>query len=244
MKPINFAPVDSELPLWRKEKSPLFGVFKDGSSAKIWLQKPFLIPWAAAGLTLALSWIFPFLNNRYAIVQISNLEFEHSQFLQLKARISAAEQTFDQQKSDIRDFSALFTSAAHAYPFTFNLQRSIPAQVNLNSFVLDSSEFNVCAFGPDFESLEDLIDLFKAMPSVDPNSVRFTNMAADPSALGSSSNCQSLSPLQPVSAFVVGAFERSNPTVLQKIYYDASDYGQYNKLKLYNSLLQEIGGLD
>ena len=158
--------------------------------------------WAAAGLTLALSWIFP-LNNRYAIVQISNLEFEHSQFLQLKARISAAEQTFDQQKSDIRDFSALFTSAAHAYPFTFNLQRSIPSQVNLNSFVLDSSEFNVCAFGPDFESLEDLIDLFKAMPLVDPNSVRFTNMAADPSALGSSSNCQSLSPLQPVSAFVV-----------------------------------------
>ena len=182
MKPVNFTPVDSELLLWRKEKSPLFGVFKDGSSAKIWLQKPFLIPWAAAGLTLALSWIFPFLNNRYAVVQISNLEFEHSQFLQLKARISAAEQTFDQQKSDIRDFSALFTSAAHAYPFTFSLQRSIPAQVNLNSFVLDSSEFNVCAFGPDFKSLEDLIDLFKAMPSVDPNSVRFTNIAADPSA--------------------------------------------------------------
>ena len=81
------------------------------------------------------------------------------------------------------------------------------------------------------------------MPSVDPNSVRFTNMAADPSAWVHHQTAKACLHFSS-SAFVVGAFERSNPTVLQKIYYDASDYGQYNKLKLYNSLLQEIGGLD
>ena len=135
-------------------------------------------------------------------------------------------------------------SATPAYPFTFNLQRSIPSKVNLSSFVLDSSDFNVCAFGPDYESLEDFIDLMKAMPGVDRNSVRFTNMAADPSALGSSAGCQSLSPLQPVSAFVVGEFQDSTPSDLEEIYSAASDYGQYNKLRLYNSLLQEIGGGD
>jgi hypothetical protein len=244
MTPINFTPADSDLTLWSKEESPLFGATKDGSSPKTLLQQPFLIPWAVAGLSVALSWIFPFLNNRSAIFQISNLEFEHAQFLQLSARISSAQQTFDQQKSDIRDFSALFTSAAHAYPFTFNLQRSIPAQVSLSSFVLDNSQFNVCSFGPNYESLEDLIDLLKAMPAVDPNSVRFTNIASDPSALGSTSSCQSLSPLQPVSAFVVGVFQRSSPSDLQEIYSAASDYGQFHKLRLYNSLLQEIGGLD
>ena len=244
MTPINFIPDNSAVTPWKKGDSPLFGVTNDSSIAQAWLQKPSLIPWAAAGLILALSWIFPFLNNRSAIFKISNLEFEHSQFLQLSSRISAAQQDFDQQKSDIRDFSALFVSSTLAYPFTFNLQRSTPAKVNFSSFVLDNSDFNLCAFGPDYESLEDLIDLIKAMPGIDPNSVRFTNIASDPSALGASAGCQSLSSLQPVSAFIVGRFQYLTPSDLEQIYSASSDYGQYNKLRLYNSLLQEIGGFD
>ncbi len=242
MTPINFIPSDSDLLLWDKQDSVVFGTSEGNASSGSWLQQRYWIPWAVAGLTVAITWIFPFLNNRSAVFQISNLEFEHSQFLQSTARIAAAEKEFDQQKADIRDFSALFTSAAPAYPFAFNLQRSIPSQVNLNSFVLDSSDFNLCAFGPDYESLEDLIDLLKAMPVVDPNSVRFMNMAYDPSALGSSSSCQSLSPLQPVSTFLKGSFLAKTPSDLEDLYSAASDYGQYNKLRLYNSLLKKIGG--
>ena len=244
MTPINFIPPDAGLSLWKKRNSALFGATEDKVTSKSWWQKPYLVPWAVSGLTVALTWIFLFLGNRSAIFQISTLEFEHSQFLQLNARISAAEQDFEQQKADVRDFSALFVSAAPAYPFTFNLQRSIPSPVSLSSFVLDSSEFNLCAFGPDYESLEDLIDLLKVMPAVDSNSVRFTNMASDPSALGSSSSCQSLSPLQPVSVSLKGLFLQSTPSDLEEIYSAASDYGQYNKLRLYNSLLEKIGGID
>ena len=80
--------------------------------------------------------------------------------------------------------------------------------------------------------------------AVDSNSVRFTNMASDPSALSSSSSCQSLSPLQPVSVSLKGLFLQSTPSDLEEIYSAASDYGQYNKLRLYNSLLEKIGGID
>ena len=243
MTPINYISSDSGLSLWKKQESPIFGhAFGKALSPSLFQQR-YVIPWAVAGLTIAFSWAFPFLNNRSAISEISNLEFDHSQFLQLTARISAAEQEFEQQKSDIRDFSALFTSAASAYPFAFNLQRSVPNKVNLNTFVLDNSGFNVCAFGPDYESLEDLIDLLKGMPAVDPNSVRFTNMASDPSALGSS-GCQSLSSSQPVSVFIRGKFLPATSSDLEDLYSSASDYGQYNKLRLYNSLLKKIGGVD
>ena len=242
MTPINYIPSDSGLSVWKKHDSPIFGHAPGKASSSSLLQPRFVIPWAAAGLTIALSWAFPFLNNRSAISQISNLEFDHSQFLQLTARISAAEQEFEQQKSDIRDFSALFTSAASAYPFTYNLQRSIPAKVNLNSFVLDAFNFNLCAFSADYESVEDLIDLLKALPGVDPNSVLFTSMASDPSALGSS-GCQSLSASQPVSASLKGKFLPVTTSILEDLYSDASDYGQYNKIRLYNSLLSKIGGV-
>ena len=207
------------------------------------LQQPYVIPWIIAALTLVVSWAFPFVNNRFAIAQISNLEFEHSQFLRLTARISATEKEFDQQKNDIKNFSVLFTSAASPYPFTFNLQRSIPAKVNLNSFILDDSSFNLCAFSSDYESLEDFIDLLKALPGVDPNSVRFTSIASDPSAMGSSSGCQSLSTSQPVSVSLRGQFLPVTTYDLEELYSAASDYGQYNKLRLYNSLLKKIGGV-
>ena len=242
MTPINYIPPDSGLSVWEKHDSPIFGNASGKASSSSLLQQRYVIPWAVAGLTIALSWAFPFFNNRSAIAQIANLEFDHSQYLQLTARISAAEQEFEQQKSDIRDFSALFTSAASAYPFTYNLQRSIPATVNLNSFALDSSSFNLCAFSADYESLEDLIDLLKALPGVDPNSVRFTSMASDPSALGSS-GCQSLSASQPVSASLKGKFLPITISDLEDLYSAVSDYGQYNKIRLYNSLLTKIGGV-
>lgn len=242
MKPINYIPPDSGLLLWKKEDSAVFGEASGNGLTASWLQQRYVIPWAVAGLTIALSWAFPFINNRSAIFQISNLEFEHSQFLQLTARKSAAEQEFENQKADIRNFSALFTSAASVYPFTYNLQRSIPSDVSLNSFVLDNENFNLCAFGSNYENIEDLIDLLKAMPGVDSNSVRFTSIAADPSALGSSQGCQSLSALQPVSVFLKGKFLATSPSDLEDLYSDALDYGQYNKLNLYNSLLEKIGG--
>ena len=241
MNPINFVPPDSDLLPWKKQESLVFGTSPD-KSGFVLLQQRFLIPWFVAGLTIASTWIVPFINNRSALFQISNLEFEHAQYLTLTARISAAEQAFDQQKNDIRDFSALFTSASLAYPFTFYLQGSIPSGVSLNSFVLDKSDFNLCAFGPNYESLEDLIDLLKAMPSVDANSIRFTNMSSDPSTLGSSASCQSLSQLQPVSVFIKGSFLSTTPSDLEELYSGASDYGQYNKLRLYNTLMKKIGG--
>ncbi|MCB4412020.1 hypothetical protein [Synechococcus sp. MU1611] len=242
MTPINYLPPDSGLPFWKKQESPVFGHASGSSFSTSLLQQGYVIPLAMAGLTVALSWAFPFFNNRSAISQISNLEFEHSQYLQLTARISASEQEFDQQKSDIRSFSALFTSSASVYPFAFNLQRFVPRKVNFNTFVLDNSSFNICAFGPDYESLEDLIDLLKAMPAVDPNSVRFTNMASDLSALGSS-GCQSLSSSQPVSVSLRGKFLPATTSDLEDLYSAASDYGQYNKLRLYNTLLKKIGGV-
>ena len=242
MTPINYISPDSGLPLWNKQESPVFGSSSGRSLSSSLLQQRYVIPWAIAGLSVALSWAFPFFNNRSAISQISNLEFDHSQYLQLTARISAEEQQFDRQKSDIRSFSALFTSSAAAYPFAFNLQRSIPSNVNLNTFVLDSSSFNICAFGPDYESLEDFIDLLKAMASVDPNTVRFTTIASDPSAIGSS-GCQSLSSSQPVSVFLRGKFLPLTSSDLEDLYSAASDYGQYNKLRLYNALLKKIGGV-
>ena len=242
MKPINYISPDSGLLLWNKHDSSVFGHSSGNSLSSSLLKQRYAIPWAVAGLTIALSWAFPFFNNRSAISQISNLEFDHSQYLQLTARISAAEQEFDQQKSDIRDFSVLFTAAASAYPFTYNLQRSIPAKVNLNSFVLDNSTFNLCAFSTDYESIEDFIDLLKALNGVDPNSVRFTSIASDPSALVSS-GCQSLSTLQPVSASLRGRFLPVTTSDLQDLFSAASDYGQSNKLRLYNSLLKKIGGV-
>ena len=242
MTPINYISSDSGLSVWKKHDSPIFGHASGKTSSSSLLRQRFVIPWAAAGLTIALSWAFPFLNNRSATYQISDLEFEHSQYLQLTARISAAEQEFDQQKSDIRNFSALFTSAASSYPFTYNLQRSIPVSVNLSNFVLDNSRFNLCAFGADYESLEDLIDLLKALPGVDPNSVRFTSMSSDPSALGSS-GCQSLSAALPVSASLKGKFLPMTTSELEDLYAAVSDYGQYNKIRLYNSLLKKIGGV-
>ena len=242
MSPINYIPADSGLLLWKKQDSPVFGHSSGDVLTPSLIQQRFVIPWAVSGLTVALSWVVPFLNNRSAISQISNLEFDHSQYLQLTVRISAAEQKFQQQKSDISDFSSLFTSAAFAYPFTYNLQRSIPAKVNLNRFALDNSSFSLCAFGSDYESLEDLIDLLKVLPGVDPNSVRFTGMASDPSALGSS-GCQSLSISQPVSASIRGKFLPFITSDLEDLYSDVSDYGQYNKIKLYNSLLKKIGGV-
>lgn len=242
MTPINYIPSDSGLSLWKKQESPIFGRVFDSTFSSSLLQQRYVVPWAIAGLTIALSWAFPFFNNRSAISQISNLEFEHQQYLQITARISAAEQDFEQQKSDIRRFSALFTSSAAAYPFAFNLQRSVPNKVNFNTFVLDNSSFNICAFGPDYESLEDLIDLLKGMPAVDPNSVRFSSMASDPSALGSS-GCQSLSSSQPVSVFLRGKFLPLTSSDLEDLYSAASDYGQYNKLRLYNALLKKIGGV-
>tara|TARA_B100000073_G_scaffold344761_1_gene352259 strand:- start:1408 stop:2142 length:735 start_codon:yes stop_codon:yes gene_type:complete len=242
MNPINFVPPDSDLLSWKKDNSLVFGEYVEKNSSIFGLKQRILIPWAVAALTLAGSWIVPFLGNRSAASQVSSLEFEHSQFLQLTARISAAEQSLDQQKNDIRDFSVLFTSSSLAYPFTFYLQRSIPSEVSLSSFVLDRSDFNLCAFGPNYQALEDLIDLIKAMPSVDADTVRFTNMSSDPSTLGSSASCQSLSPLQPVSAFIKGSFLSSTPSDLQELYSGASDYSQYNKLKLYNSLMEKIGG--
>ena len=242
MKPINYIPPDSGLLVWKRHDSPIFGNASGKALTPFLLHQRFVIPWAVAGLTVAFSWVVPFLNNRSAITQISNLEFDHSQYLQLTARISAAEQEFQQQKSNIRDFSSVFTSAAFAYPFTYNLQRSIPAKVNLNSFALDNSSFSLCAFSTDYESLEDLIDLLKALPGVDPNSVRFTSMASDPSALGSS-GCQSLSTSKPVSTSLRGKFLRFTTTDLEDLYFSVSDYGQYNKIKLYNSLLKTIGGV-
>jgi len=242
MTPINYLPPDSGLLVWKKYDSPIFGNSSGKALSPSLFQQRYVIPWAVAGLTIALSWAFPFYNNRSAISQISDLEFDHSQFLQLTARISATEQEFEQQKSDIRDFSALFTSAAFAYPFTYNLQRSIPAKVNLNSFVLDASGFNLCAFSTDYERLEDLIDLLKALPGVDPNSIRFNSMASDPSALGSS-GCQSLSALQPVSASLNGKFLPITTSDLEDLSYAVSDYGQYNKIRIYNSLLKKIGGV-
>ena len=227
--------------LWNKHDSSVFGHSSGNSLSSSLLKQRYAIPWAVAGLTIALSWAFPFFNNRSAISQISNLEFDHSQYLQLTARISAAEQEFDQQKSDIRDFSVLFTSAASAYPFTYNLQRSIPAKVNLNS-CLDNYTYNLCALRADYESIEDFIDLLKALNGVDPNSVRFTSIASDPSALGSS-GCQSLSTLQPVSASLRGRFLPVTTSDLQDFFSAASDYGQSNKLRLYNSLLKKIGGV-
>ena len=243
MNPINYISPESGLSLWRKTDSPVFGHSSGQVATNPLLQQRYVIPWMIAGLTVVLSWAFPFVNNRFAIAQISNLEFEHSQFLQLTARISATENEFDQQKSDIKNFSVLFTSAAFPYPFTFNLQRSIPSKVNLNSFILDNSSFNLCAFSSDYESLEDFIDLLKALPGVDPNTVRFTSMASDPSAMGSSSGCQSLSSLQPVSASLRGQFLPVTTYDLEDLYSSASDYGQYNKLRLYNSLLKKIGGV-
>lgn len=241
MTPIDFISSDSDLLRWKKEDSQVFGEVAGKTLTASFVRQPYVIPWAIAGLTFAISWAFPFFNNRSAIAQISNLEFEHSQFLQLTSRISVAEKEFDQQKTDIRNFSVLFTSAASAYPFAFNLQGSIPAKVNLNSFVLDNSSFNLCAFGSDYESLEDFIDLLKAMPGVDPNSVRFTTIASDPTALGSSTGCQSLSALQPVSASLRGKFLPATVFDLEDLYSAVSDYGQYNKLRLYNSLLKKIG---
>ena len=242
MTPINYIPPESGLLVWKKQASPIFGHAYGKALSPSLFQQRYVIPWAVAGLTIAFSWAFPFFNNRSAISEISNLEFDHSQFLQLTARISAAEQEFEQQKSDIRDFSALFTSAASAYPFTYNLQRSIPASVNLSNFVLDNSRFNLCAFGADYESLEDSIDLLKALPGVDPNSVRFTSMASDPSALGPS-GCQSFSASKPVSASLKGKFLPMTTSDLEDLYSSVSDYGQFNKIRLYNSLLKKSGGL-
>jgi len=242
MTPISFLHPDSDLLFWNKQDSKVFGDSAGSSSPNPWFKQNYLIPWAVAGVAVAVTWLFPFINNRATMARISDLEFDHAQFSQLTARISSAEQEFSQQKDDIRNFSALFTSAVVAYPFTFNLQRSIPAKVNLNSFVLDDSSFNICAFGPDYESLEDLIDLVKDMPAVDANSVRFTNIAADPSALGSSANCQSLSSLQPLSISFKGSFLNITPIELEALYASASDYVHYHKLKLYNSLLKKVGG--
>ena len=155
-----------------------------------------------------------------------------------KARISAAEQGFNSKSNiDLSVFTSCICLSLH-----LQWQRSIPAKVNLNSFALDNSSFSLCAFSTDYESLEDLIDLLKALPGVDPNSVRFTSMASDPTALGSS-GCQSLSTSKPVSASLRGKFIRFITTDLEDLYFSVSDYGQYNKIKLYNSLLKKIGGV-
>ena len=90
--------------------------------------------------------------------------------------------------------------------------------------------------------MEDLIDLLKALPGVNPNSVRFTSMASDPSALGPS-GCQSFSASKPVSASLKGKFLPMTTSDLEDLYSAVSDYGQFNKIRLYNSLLKKTGGL-
>ena len=90
--------------------------------------------------------------------------------------------------------------------------------------------------------MEDFIDLLKVLPGVDPNSVRFTSMASDPSALGSS-GCQSLSTSKLVSASLRGNLLPITTSDLEDLYSAVSDYGHYNKIRLYNSLLKKIGGV-
>ena len=242
MNPINFVSPESDLLLWKKQNSLVFNDCDEQISSIIGIKQRILLTLIVATIIFGAPWLISFFGNRSVVSQISSLEFEHDQFLQLTARIASAEQSFDQQKNDIRDFSTLFTSSSLAYPFTFYLQRSIPSLVSLSSFTLDRSEFNLCAFGPNYQSLEDLIDLLKAIPIIDANTVRFTNMSSDPSTLGSASSCQSLSSLQPVSVFVKGSFLSLTPSELQDLFSDVSDYSQYNKLRLYNSLIEKIGG--
>ena len=110
MTPINFIPDNSAVTPWKKGDSPLFGVTNDSSIAQAWLQKPSLIPWAAAGLILALSWILPFLIIALRFLKFLTLNLSIRNFYNYRLVFQRAAD-FDQQKSDIRDFSALFVSS-------------------------------------------------------------------------------------------------------------------------------------
>ena len=244
MTPINFVPTESDLLVWDRTKSSIFNASGSKKSHSARPKKWLLIPWAIASITIAIAWLPSFLSHRSALIQRSDLQFDHSQFLQLTARISAIDRALSQQKQDINNFSTLFTSSSPAYLFAFYLQRSIPVTVNLNSFVIDASNFNICAFGPDYESLEDMIDLLKAMPIVDSTTILFKDIASDTTVLESSSGCQSLSPAKPVSAFIKGSFLPLTTSDLEPLYASSFDYGHYNKIKIYNSLLQKTKDID
>ena len=166
--------------------------------------------------------------------RINKLESIHQRYNELQSKIESANNELIEINETISNYSVLFNHSANPYPFAFFLQEITPTNVSINYYLLDKDKFKICAYGEDYKSLENYIDLIKNIPNIDEKSVTFEEFSSGESNESSMTNCRSNNINdKPITSSIKGDFISLDINQLENLYQQANDFEQYQKIKLF-----------
>jgi len=166
--------------------------------------------------------------------RINKLESTHQRYKELQMEIKSKNNELVEINESISNYSVLFTHSANPYPFTFFLQEITPANVSINYYLMDKEKFKICAYGGNYEGLEDYIDLIKEIPNIDEKSVTFEELSSVQSNESNMSNCTSNNANdKPIISSIKGNFTSLDLYQIENLYQQSNDFEQHQKIKLY-----------
>jgi len=168
---------------------------------------------------------------------ISRLRSNHSAFDDLITRQQFLQRRLAALKSEIDGYQVFYEIEAPSIAFAYYLQDLTPDRVQLISYSLDRSGFQLQASSNGLDPLNELVMLLSNQPIVAKGSLTLKSLSR-PAQSQNPTTASVLNPTAPASADLSGMFLKQNVDQQLNLYRQASSLGPFSKLKVFHTLVQ------
>ena len=168
---------------------------------------------------------------------ISRLRPNHSAFDDLITRQQFLQRRLVSLKSEVNDYRVFYEIDAHPIVFAHYLQDLTPDRVQVTSYSLDRSGFQLQASSNGLDPLNELVLLLSNQPIVEKGSVTLKSLAR-PAQAQNQTIASALNPNAPANADLSGLFLKQDLNEQLNLYRQASSLGSLSKLKVFYSLVR------
>ena len=169
------------------------------------------------------------LANLYPSFIIRRLEPNHQEYLFISQRIKKITNNLNQFKRQLRDIKPNFVSITPTYLFTFYIQNSIPVDIQLEKYKLNSDFFFIKANSYSLKAINEMISLLIESPIIDQRSVIVKKIKREQNNNGL------------INVEITGKVLKTNIASKEYLYKESSAFGLLEKLTRFKETESMLG---
>ena len=169
------------------------------------------------------------LTNLYPSFIIRRLEPNHQEYLFISQRIKKITNNLNQFKRQLRDIKPNFVSITPTYLFTFYIQNSIPVDIQLEKYKLNSDFFFIKANSYSLKAINEMISLLIESPIIDQRSVIVKKIKREQNNNGL------------INVEITGKVLKTNIASKEYLYKESSAFGLLEKLTRFKETESMLG---
>ena len=169
------------------------------------------------------------LANLYPSFIIRRLEPNHQEYLFISQRIKKITNNLNKFKRQLKDIKPNFVSITPTYLFTFYIQNSIPVDIQLEKYKLNSDFFFIKANSYSLKAINEMISLLIESPIIDQRSVKVKKIKREQNNNGL------------INVEITGKVLKTNIASKEYLYKESSAFGLLEKLTRFKETESMLG---